>query len=291
MKPLPFKIIKTDNVSFVVQVDDQPWFYDSLHQHPEIQIMLIESGRGTLLVNDYIGNFGPGDVYIIGSNQPHVFRCSPEYYDSKKRLRAKALSIFINKELFGNEFIGLPEFKLLRSFLSDTDYGLKVNDPASSQVSNLLHSILNKKGISKIITLLEILEILSEHAGFVKMSNLRENSFVEGDGQRINQIYQFTLNNFDREISLKEVSEMANMTETSFCRYFKKRTRKSYLNFLYEVRIGNACKLLASSDMQITDICYKSGFNNLSFFNRKFKSITRMTPREYKRLFKNKAVS
>lgn len=283
MKALPFKLIKTNNESFVVQVDEQAWFYDSFHQHPEIQIMYIEKGNGTVLAGDYIGNFAEGDLFIIGSNQPHVFRCSSEYYEKPDELNVRAISVFINKDIFGEEFIRLPELNHLRHFISETDFGFKVDEPIRFEVVGLMRGIVQQKGLSRIISLLRILKIMSEGSNIKILSNLKTDIINESDGERINLIYQFTLRNFKREIVLKEAASIANMTVTSFCRYFKKRTRKNYYSFLNEIRIGYACKLLTDSDSLISDISFRSGYNNLSFFNRKFKEIKGMTPREYQR--------
>ena len=231
MKVLPFKVIKTAKESFLFQIDDQKWFYDSLHQHPEIQIMYIEKGRGSVIAGDYVGNFKEGELYVIGSNQPHVFRSNPEYYDESNDLKVKAIHLFIHKELFGKEFISMPELVKVNYFLDESDLGFLVGGESKTTIIDLIKSMVYKEGLSRIIGLLEILQHLSDFATLKTLSNLRANYEKGSEGTRMNNIYSFTFREFARSIQLEELASISNMTVTSFCRYFKQRTRKKLLHF------------------------------------------------------------
>ena len=287
MKVLPFKIPKVTDHSFRVQHDVGPHFYDTLHQHPEIQITLIQKSTGTLILGDHIGEFGPGDVIVVGANIPHVLRNDKAYYDNEQKSGAQAISLFFDAGSLGAAFFNLPEMVDVKHLLNVSGRGLKVVGGNKVELQNLITEIDSKTGVKRVIDFLHILQLLSREDQTVFLSSEALNSgFKESEGQRLNDIFQFTMKEYQRAISLEEVADIANMTVSAFCRYFKQRTRKTYINFLNEVRIGQACKMLVNEDHSIGEICYLSGFNNLSHFNRKFKAITGFSPKQYLRNIK-----
>ena len=287
MKVLPFKIPKVTDHSFTVQYDSEPYFYDTLHQHPETQITLITHGTGTLILGDYIGEFAPGDVILVGANIPHVFRSDKYYYQDQHEGACRAISLFFDEDSFGSSFFGLPEMLEIKQMLNNSGRGLKLVGNQLEEIQGLITDIDDKNGVERMIDLLKILRTLSSKEQTVFLSSETLNaSFKETEGQRLNDIFQFTMQEYQRSIALEEVANIANMTVSAFCRYFKQRTRKTYINFLNEVRIGQACKMLVNEDHPIGEVCYRSGFNNLSHFNRQFKAITGFSPREYVRSIK-----
>ena len=282
MKVLPFKIPKTKRESFRVQIDDMTHFYDTLHNHAEIQITLLVKSEGTLICGDYVGNFNEGDLFIIGANQPHVFRNNKEYYDEEISKGAYAISLFFDRNSFGGEFFTLPEVELLQSFLNKTQRGLKFSPQVRDKIKPIMFSIDHHNGLDRFIQLLKILQILAETADYTFLASANEmKHYDEAEGQRMNRIFQFTMKEYYRDITLEEVANLASMTPNAFCRYFKMRTRKTYINFLNEIRIANACKLLKNKEFTVAQACYQSGFNNLSHFNRNFKKIHGTSPSIY----------
>lgn len=290
MKILPFKIPKTSQESFRLQEDKEFYFYDNLHQHPEVQLTLILNSEGKVIVGDFIGSFKPGDIFLIGTNLPHVFRNDPKYYEELNEGQAHSISIFFEWQSFGEKFLSLPELTNLQGFTKLTDRGLYLQEPLKSRIAQLLKQIFKRDGMDRLIILLKILNILS--SGSKDMDPLASSGschdFDESDGKRLADIYQFTMKEFHRKITLEEVAARAHMTTNSFCRYFKKRTRKSYLDFLTEIRIGHARKLLQYEDLSISQISYEVGFNNQSNFNRKFREVCAITPTEFRRLYERK---
>jgi len=281
MKVLPFKIPKTERESFRVQIDESPYFYDTLHKHNEIQITLLVKSEGTIICGDHVGNFNEGDLFVIGADQPHVLRNNKEYYEESSE-GAYAISLFFDKNSFGSEFFNLPEVKVLYSFLNRTQRGLKFSDKVRDKIKPIMFSIEHQIGLNRFIEMLKVLQVLSETEEYEYLASANEiKDYDEREGERMNKIFQFTMKEYYRNISLEEVSGLASMTPNAFCRYFKQRTRKTYVNFLNEIRISNASKLLGSSDLTISQICYQSGFNNLSHFNRNFKKIQGCSPSEY----------
>ncbi len=282
MKILPFKIPQSGEGAILLQTDRQPYFYDALHQHPEVQISCIIESTGTIFLGDYIGNFQPGDVFVIGSNIPHVFKNDSIYYEENTGREAYMLTVFLNLSSLGKDFLQLPESKGLDDFVRRSRKGIKVLGPAKSELMAMMKQIQSQEGLDLMITFLRIVRSITNAAESQSLSShVVDFNVNESEGHRLNAVIRFTLDEYHRPISLEEVAAIANLSEPAFCRFFKKRTRKSYVNFLNEVRIGKACKLLLDKDLSISEICYRSGFNNISHFNRKFRAILGVTPSEY----------
>ena len=292
MKVLPFKIPKTSQESFRLQEDHETHFYDYLHQHPEVQLTLILSSEGKVIVGDFIGTFKPGDIFLIGPNLPHVFRNDSKYYESNKEGQAHSLTVFFEWQSFGDKFLSLPEMAHLNEFSNFSKRGLFIQEPVKTRICQLMKLMFKKTGMDRLIVLLKILNILSEnnHVEPLASSGIYSD-FDEIDGKKLASIYRFTMNEFHRKISLEEVASLAYMTTNSFCRYFKKRTRKSYVDFLTEIRIGQARKLLQQNDLSISQISIEVGFNNLSNFNRKFREVCSITPTEFRKIQEKQNIS
>jgi AraC-like DNA-binding protein len=288
MKILPFKIPKTSSESFRLQEDNEPHFYDYLHQHPEVQLTLILSSEGKVIVGDYIGTFKPGDIFLIGPNLPHVFRNDSKYYEGRDQ-RAHSLSVFFEWQSFGEKFLSLPELKSLSEFSKVSERGLYLREPLSCRVGQLIKQMFHKSNMDRLIVLLKILNLLAVNSEKDALASSGIYSdFDEVDGKKLGNVYRFTMNEYHRKIQLEEVASVAHMTTNSFCRYFKKRTRKSYIDFLTEIRIGQAKKLLQQNELSISQICFEVGFTNLSNFNRKFREVCNITPTEFRRLHEMK---
>lgn len=292
MKILPFKIPKTSQESFRLQVDHQQHFYDYLHQHPEVQMTLIIESEGKLIAGDYIGTFRPGNIFLIGANLPHVFRNDPKYYRDEEGTTAHMISVFFEWQSFGEKFLSLPEMKALNEFARLSERGLLIKDPVCNRVSQLMKQLFRTTDMDRFIVLLKILNILASTTDVTPLASSGiYHEFDEIDGKKLDSVYRFTMNEFHRKIHLEEVADIANMTVNSFCRYFKRRTRKSYVDFLTEIRIGQACKLLQQKDLSISQICFEVGFSNLSNFNRKFRELSGLTPSEFRKYQVNDVVA
>ena len=282
MKVVPFQIPKNTEEAFRVQLDDLPHLYDHLHQHPEIQLTCIKESNGTLVAGDYVGPFHAGDVFVIGGNQPHVFRNDEKFF--KKRSKAVAITIFFDEKTFGENFWLLEEMKTLQQFLKNSSGGFSITGRKKKLLAEKLVSIVNAKGIDRLIIFLEILKELGSKKEMQPLSKpIIQRNIKTYDGSRLNKVIEFTFKEFQRTITLKEVSTLANLTPEAFCKYFKTRTRKTYVNFLNEIRINHACRLL-TEDRTISDICYESGFTNLSNFNRIFKKVKQASPNEWRKI-------
>ncbi len=277
MKVLPFKIPKPENATLVVQEDTGIKFYDKLHQHQETQISLIKKGEGTFIIGDHVGEFEAGDVFVIGENLPHVFN------NDASENEVHMISLFFMKSSYGEAFFDFPEFKKLDSFFAASNLGIKIHS-AKTELQELLMGIVHHKNLDRFISFMEILRNISQDSGHTLSSTIHRKTYGEEEGKRMRNIFEFTLQNYDKSISLEQVADIANMTPNAFCRYFKQRTNKTYINFLLDIRIGNACKLLIKkNDLSIAEVSYQSGFNNLTNFNRKFKALKGVTPSLYRK--------
>ncbi|MBU2491592.1 MAG: AraC family transcriptional regulator [Bacteroidetes bacterium] len=281
MKAFSFRIPKLEEESIKLQEDKLNYFYDLFHFHHEFQITLIIKGTGSYTIGESSGSFVQGDMFIIGSNVPHVFRSGREYYENNK-LISHSRSIFFKEESFGPDFFNLPETKHIGKMFSEFPRGVKIK--SDYKFTKYFNAVFNSEGIEKLIRFLNLLneicacpelQYLSAEKGIIKSS--------EQSDRRLNQVFNYVLNNYKNEIRLKTISAIANLSEPAFCRYFKKRTRKTFFNFLNELRISEACKLLLNKDISISEAAFEVGFNNISNFNRIFKSQMGVNPTEYSR--------
>ena len=285
MKIVPFQVPKNTEEAFRVQVDDLPHLYNHLHQHPEIQLTLIKESNGTLIAGDHVGAFHAGDVFVIGGNQPHVFRNDEKFF--RKRSKAIAITVFFDETTFGENFWLVEEMKSLQQFLKNCSGGFRITGRKKKLLADKLISIANARGIDRLIIFLEILKQLASRKEMRPLTKpIIQRNIKSYDGSRLNKVIEFTFKEFHRTITLKEVANLANLTPEAFCKYFKTRTRKTYINFLNEIRVNHACRLL-TEDKSIAGICYDCGFMNLSNFNRVFKRIKHVSPGEWRKINAN----
>ncbi|MEO9481528.1 MAG: AraC family transcriptional regulator [Maribacter dokdonensis] len=269
--------------SFLARQDTIPCIEQDWHFHPEIELIYFLKSSGTRYVGNSIGNFNEGELYLIGSNVPHLFRNHREYYeDMGENEAADLIVVKFDIDFLGETFRELPEAKRLQKLFENANRGLKFSKAATYLVHTHMMGLVCSTGLSRIVGLLKILDILSvsENYSFL-CSNGFDNSYKKSEKERMARIISYLNENFENKIELETVASIAHMAPNAFCRYFKKRTQKSFVQFLNEIRIGHACKLLIEGKLQITTICYQSGFNTITNFNRQFKALMKMTPTEY----------
>jgi AraC-like DNA-binding protein len=279
MKPILFRNLIAENESFHIQEDVLTHFYDFLHYHPEIQLTIILKSKGTVIVGDKICPFEAGDLFLLGPGLPHVFL---DKADAQNSDGVHAISIYFKLNSFGDEFFNLPENHLIKELLQKSSRGIKFNGTLKQQMPDKIEQLKVKKGTELLIEFFDILNSLSKAEEIELVSSV---SFMktkdESESKRIESIFRYVMDNFSREITLEEISAVSAMNVTSFCRFFKQRTRKTFTMFVNEVRIGHACKELLYNNYNINEVAYRCGFNNISNFNRQFKGITGLTPSEY----------
>ena len=283
MQPVLEKVNSSVNSSFNFEYIDVPCYYSTWHYHPEVEISLMLEGTGTGFVGDGFINFGPGTLSLIGSNSPHVWLNEKKFYEEEAGLKARSIVVKFREDFMGDHFLEVPEMVRIRMLLKNAVRGLIFNGRISRSLSGLVRDIIKDQDpMDRLLVLLRILRLMSldneytyvSHQPFHEKGN-------QQDCDRIDKIYKYLMNHFTRKIDLSEVAEVASLSPTAFCRYFKSRTNKTFSQFLNEIRIGHACKLLIERDLTISEVCYQSGFNYPSNFHKQFKKINKITPQAY----------
>lgn len=277
MKTLIQKIHVEEYHSFACRTYRTPDFETAWHKHLECEIILLTEGNGTALIGDWIGEYKEGDVFFLSPNLPHLFRKSnPEMIGS-------AMVIHFLRDFWGEAFLSLPEMGHVAKQLEKKDVGLHLHGRLLDQIRPLIKQLHDAEGIERIHLLLRCMQMMSSSTeqkvitiAFDSLSNGEENSIIE-------QIIDYSFKNFLSPISLKEVAGISSMSIPSFCRFFKKNIKKSYFDFLKEIRIGHACKLLRETSRPILDICYNSGYNSWAHFSKQFKTVTQISPSTYRK--------
>ena len=290
MKPLyqdlPFPI--DSHIHYYIE--DLPHFIVPWHYHPAIEIMYITRGIGTRFVGDCIEQYEEGDVCMIGPNLPHEWRNDDAYFDKESGLRATCICLFFKREIFDPNFIRLPEMNNIRVLIERSRRGLKFTGKSKLEITRFIRSSVNDVGVRKVTNLLTLLELMATSTEYELLASVGfTNSVNSEDFERFNKVYKFLVKNFATSIRLEEVSTLVGLTPTAFCRYFKERTKKTFVEYLNEMRIGYSKKLLLENKMKISTISGEVGFPNLSNFISQFKKVTGMSPSQFQKQFGVKA--
>lgn len=286
MKPHLLKIPLKPEHSFSVRYDIVPNFYDKWHYHPEIELVYIIKGSGRQFIGDHILHFKPNDMILLGANLPHLWRSDERFLEKNSKLKVEAIVVHFMPGCLGKSFFELPENKALIKLFDKAQQAVRIKDMTREKISVLMHRLLKAKNTERIILLLEILNNIaySRQTKTICSKGLQF-QFNPMETDRLNDIYQYILDNFTREITLAQIAEVAHISPPAFCRYFKSRIKKTFSRFLLEVRVGHAARLLAETHKSVAAICYESGFNNFSNFNRHFKAITGRTPLAHRKSY------
>jgi AraC-like DNA-binding protein len=285
MKPLFTHIGKTPRESLILVKRDVPYFDTPFHFHPECELVYVINGTGKRIIGDKIEVFGPGDMIFLGPNIPHVWYSDPSFYQKNADLHSIAIVLYFSKDIFGENFYQLEESQLLKEFLGRAERGLKITGSTHERIVSLLTKMNESSGLKRIVYLVQVLDCLTTSRDTEALASITyKNSYDTRDNHKIDEVFLYLNKNFMRDISMPEVADLCHMTPQSFCRFFKTRTKSTFIDFLNDIRISHARKLLIESDDQtIAEIAYLCGYKNLSNFNKLFKIKTRLTPKEYKR--------
>jgi len=266
--------------------EDLPHFIVPMHYHPEIEIMYILEGTGTRFVGDHIDSYKEGDLCMIGSKITHEWRNDEVYFRKDAGLRSSCLCLFFTSDIFDKNFISLPEMDNIRLLLERSRRGIKFTGETRITLGMLMKETVNQTGINKIVNFIRILDIMSTSDQYELLTSVGYTESVNSsDFERFDKIYQYIMKNFSKQIRLEDVADLVGLTTNAFCRYFKGRTKKTFVQYLNDIRIGHAKKLLIKGRMKISTLSMECGFNNLSNFIEQFKRSTGMSPSEYQKRF------
>lgn len=287
MQAILRKVNISTDYSFLSRKDELHFLYDKWHFHPELELTHIVHSKGTRFVGDSIEDFEEGDLVLLGAYLPHVWKNDANYFSDNSQLKASAQVIQFLPDCFGSDFMNLKELENIKWLFERAKRGLRISGQSRTDVLALFNKLFEStNGVQRIVLLLQILEIIATSA---EVNFLSSEGFVESyhrfDAGTINHIYEFTLSHFNRKILIEEAATIANMSVPNFCRYFKNRTQKTYIQFLTEVRISYACRMLIENRKSVQQIAFDCGFYNLSNFNRSFRLLKNQKPTEYRQVF------
>lgn len=288
MTPIFQKIEANLNHSFHVGHMKFHFFPNPLQFHPEIEIGLILQGTGTRIVGDSISRFHPGDVILIGPNVPHASYSDAKYTQENSSLFSEVIFVLFKTEILGEQFWQLPESKNIIKLLNVINGGIVLTGKTRKEVSALMLSIGSSVGFDRITILLSILGIVASRKEYKLLTGpITPNAYSQSDSDRLDKVYNYVFTNYYQEITLEQVASLACLSIPAFCSYFKKRTNKTFIQVLNEIRITQACRLLTEEDQPVASICYSCGYTNVSYFIKQFKKITGFTPLNYKNKYEN----
>jgi AraC-like DNA-binding protein len=285
MKKIFKELPRPIDSSFIVNQDITRQFASYFHFHDGYEISWIIRGRGKFYGGNHVMNFAEGDVYFLGPMFPHYF--VSEKYSDQEEAMSHSIAVQFQPDFLGKELFEKPEFgkirKLLRLVQSS---GLKITSP--NKASEKLFQELSQPGIKSVFILLEILDRLASLPNKdiqVIALHYYDNCESYKDFSKLDPVYRYILENFKEDVNSKTAASLAFLNEAAFCRYFKRQTKKTFSEFVNQVRVTHATSLLLNKNKSIADICYESGFKNLSYFNRQFKEIINSSPLEYRKLY------
>jgi len=270
--------------SFFIKKIDQHHFEGSFHFHDLCEMNYVVESFGKTIVGDNISNFSSGDLVLMNANLPHIWYNDPRYFKDKNLASAKAIVTYFNP-MFLIDLTNDSQYDIqINGLLEKAKRGIRFFGNTRQNAIKRLNNITNKKGLEKVVLFLDIINLFLESKEYECLASIGyQHSFNEKDTHRMNNVYQYLIKKFTEPISLSQIASVANLTPPAFCNFFKKRTQKSFSEFLNELRVGHACKLLQNHELTIADVCFQSGYQNMSNFNNFFKRITKKTPTQYRK--------
>lgn len=281
-KIISFQIPKSQKEFIRFQEDRGAHFYDKLHQHPQLQLTLVLEGRGQLISGEYVGRFEAGDVFFLGENVPHVFRGDPEFFEWDSKLISVGNTVFFDFQALGKALDEVEDLSSLRKFREMSGSCFRVEGTVLAEIHKIIQDFSSFEGLQRFLEGIRLLTLLESESCELKPLNEGQPKLNERDGNRMNQVMQFLLENRFTAISLDQAAEKANLSKEAFCRFFKLRTRKTFTQYLQQLRIAEAQKLLIETDLSISEIAFRVGYENLSYFNRSFKALALKAPRAFR---------
>lgn len=285
MRPFKEVINYPVDSSILIKYDNLPHFRFPWHFHDECEIVYIIKSFGKKFVGDVVEKFGPGDLSIYGSNLPHFYMSDPAFYLGDPNLRVNAIVVQFPMGYFLPSQLNSAEFVSVKRLLNSISSGLVFSMETAEIGGKILHEIYQANGMERYLLFVKLIDLLGKsESRTIATPDYFNNRNAEED-PRMAKIYKFTTENYNRRIVLDEVASVAGMNAAAFCRYFKKKSGKTFAQFVNELRVNYACKFLKHGNQTIAAISNEAGFNNLSNFNRQFKSLMGKSPSEYRDLF------
>lgn len=289
MKLILQRLPQEPDKSFIVYLEKEPFFSSPWHYHPEFELTLILKSTGKRIIGDHIGYFQEGDLVLIGAHLPHVYDNDPIYFEANPGLSAESIVIQFLPDFLGKPFYNIPEVQRCMEFLKQSSQGLRITGATRKIIEKRMKAMLAMDGMERLVSLLAILDILSKSKEYeILASQGFMKNFEVSASERFRKVAEYIMQHFTDDITLCTIAEVANMTPSNFCTFFKNYYRLTFVEYLNKIRIGYACKLIGEGNKNVSEIAYESGFRNLSNFNRQFKKTKGMSPCQYRTsIFRN----
>lgn len=278
----------TEGDCFTLFYRQKKQFDFPLHYHEEFELNFIMNAKGAKrIVGDHEEVIDDMELVLAGPGLRHGWfnhECnSPEITE---------ITIQFHRDLLDEGLLRRNQLSFIKVMLEQSAKGILFSKSTIQQNLPRIIELKHKQGFDSVLELFSILQSLSVSRDMRVLSSDTNgnNENFSYHSRRIQKVLQFMNKNFDRVITLREVAAMVNMTDESFSRFFRKRTGNTFINSLNQIRVGNASRMLIDTAKPITEIAYHCGFNNISNFNRIFKSRKYCTPKEYREHFSSKRI-
>ncbi len=265
-----------------VKLCDRPHFTYPWHFHPEFEMLYVIEGSGTRFVADSIEEFNSGDFALLGSTLPHFWRSSEKYLNGNGNLRVKYVVIQFPSDFLKYEIQNYPEYHLIGDLLKRASRGVSFLPEFSGRMQKKIIKTASSSGFERVIGLQELLQAMAKTNEYKLLAGeLYQPESHNFSNFRLAKVMQFLNTNYQQKIELEKVAEIANLHPAAFCRFFKEKSGKPLSEYVNDLRISYACRLIIEGKLSVSQISYESGFNNLSNFNRTFKKHTGLAPTQY----------
>ena len=282
-------VVTGEAETFLWRCDDYPWERNVWNIHPEVEIHLIRNAAGVALVGDYIGAFEPGHLTIVGSGLPHDWVTPTR---PGEVIRGRDIVVQVHPDRLRRAAGPLPELAAVDTFLKLAARGLAFHGETRRRGAEIIEAMGQVSGLDRLGLFLQLLQLLM--AGGDRQILSSEHFAPDTDRHSLDSVGEaltFIVENFRTDIRLGDLADRMGMSEWACSRFFKRNSGNSFTDYVARLRVGHACKLLAETEMPITDLCFEVGYNNVSNFNRTFRFQRGMTPSAYRRLARNRRLS
>lgn len=288
MKPIYLqKNTQSGEESFFVRYAEVPHTYNQFHYHKEYELLYNIQNSGTRFVGDSVHRFESGDLVLVGPNIPHYWHSDDNYFQGDSSITAKVVLIQFVKNFMGEYFLELPEMYAIKDLLMRAEQGIQIKGNAALAIGKKIIALTKLRGRKRLQQMIEILCLMGEAPEYKLLASKGFcAAYNSVNNEKISQIFNYMVQNHNKDLRFQEIADFANMNPSAFCRYFKKTTSKTFTQVLNEIRIGFACKMLINTNESISEVGYSSGYMNIPYFNRQFKEIKKVTPVQYRELQK-----
>ncbi len=271
------------NNSFITRMLKMDPHSDKIHFHKNFELNYITSGYGRRIVGSHISSYAPGDMVLLGPNISHSW----EVLEPGEDGHGECVVTHFYENILGSDFFKIPELNEVENLLKEAAYGIHFKGEVANRAAESLRRMIHLSGLERYIEMLKVFNMLLsiEDRELLALPSAVPNT-NEKDREQIDKIYEYVFQNLENGINLTDAAKLVYMEPSSFCRFFKKKTNQTFMEYVKSARIGIAARLLAETDKQITHICYECGYNNLANFNHYFKQVMKKTPSEYRKEFR-----